>query len=186
MANERVNPRTARTPNGEGPYYVLVEGAPKHYVDGYGLVRGGAVVTLAPGVDPGKYYVEITAEEYAKAGADETFAQALAAVAKAKANERQAGDRERKRVLDQQALSDRNAQAEEAARKEAAALQQAADAQRKADEASEAGKQAEDRAKAAEQALEDERQRLAAAEAELAKYRERDESQKQQAASKSK
>lgn len=79
-------PRTARKPDATAitQHYVIAEGAPKHYVSGYGLVGPGAIVTLAEGVKPGQHLVEVSPEQAAKAGSDEAFRAELATNARAK------------------------------------------------------------------------------------------------------
>lgn len=112
-----LNPRNARTPTAGEQQYVIAHGAPKHYVDGYGLVGAGAIVTLAPGVDPGKWMVEVNPEDAAKAGETESDAQRLAvlAAAKIRANGNQ-DDRKRKQVADEtanlQRIADEQARAQ--------------------------------------------------------------------------
>lgn len=129
MSNTKaLNPRTARTPAGGEQQYVLAHGAPTHYVDGYGLCNAGAIVTLAPGVTPGRWYVEVAPEDAEKAQASEADAQRLAVLAaakiKAKANSEDVG---RKQAADQATAEKQRAdelQAQlEASRQELAAAQ---------------------------------------------------------------
>jgi hypothetical protein len=171
MSNNK-GARNARTPTEAGPYYVLAEGAPKHYIDGFGLCFGGALFTLAPGVEPGIHMVEITADEYQKASGDESFAMQLAAVAKVKASQRRLEDLQRKRQRDQATEASRTEAQIAEAEAAAAAMQKAADEERKAQDEAKGRAEAEERAKAAEEALKAERERLAAAEKELEKFRE--------------
>lgn len=126
--NKALNPRTARTPAGGEQQYVIAQGAPQHYVDGYGLCNAGAIVTLAPGVDPGRWMVEVAPEDAEKAQASEADAQRLAVLAaakiKAKANSQ---DVSRKQAADQATAEKQRAdelQAQlEASRQELAAAQ---------------------------------------------------------------
>lgn len=148
-SNKSLNPRNARTPGAGEQYYVIADGAPKHYVDGYGLVGSGAVVTLAPGVDPGRWYVEISPEDAAKAAASEADAQRLAvlAAAKIKAGGNQ-DDRKRKQALDEtlqlQRIADEQARAQTEADGIARVAAADAKAQAAADEASAAKARADE------------------------------------------
>lgn len=65
MATKPLKVRTAREPSPNDTQYIIVAGAPRHYVSGYGLVGPGAFVSLAEGVKPGKYMAEVTAKEKA-------------------------------------------------------------------------------------------------------------------------
>lgn len=116
-SNKSLNPRNARTPGAGEQHYVIANGAPKHYVDGYGLVGAGAIVTLAPGVEPGRWMVEVNPEDAVKAGESESDAQRLSvlAAAKIRANGNQ-DDRKRKQVADEttqlQRIADEQARAQ--------------------------------------------------------------------------
>lgn len=136
MSNTKaLNPRTARTPSGGEQHYVIAQGAPTHYVDGYGLCNASAIVTLAPGVDPGRWMVEVAPEDAEKAQASEADAQRLAVLAaakiKAKANSE---DVSRKQAADQAAQAQASADAQAKAQAEADAIAKlaAADAKAKA------------------------------------------------------
>lgn len=162
-ANRTVQARTARTPNPEEQKYVIAHGAPKHYVDGYGLVGAGAIVSLAPGVTPGKWMVEVSAEDAAKAGSSESDAQRLAVLAAAKIKSRgNSADVKRKEALDEQTLADLAKREQMLAQLEADAIAKAADSDRQAAEAKDAEQRERDRADEAEA-------RAKAAEQELAK-----------------
>lgn len=163
MSNAKpMNPRNARTPDGQGPFYVIAHGAPQHYVDGYSLVGPGSVVTLGPGVDPGKWMVEVSPEDAAKAGASETDAQRLAVLAaakiKAQANTK---DVERKQAADQVAIDKAAAEAQAKAQAEADAIAKLA----KADAETKA---ASDQANAEKQRADDLQKQLDKANADLA------------------
>lgn len=153
--------RTARIPGDAEQKYVIAQGAPQHYVDGYGLVGAGAIVSLAPGVTPGKWMVEVSEDDAAKAGASESDAIRLAVLAAAKIKARgNSGDVERKRALDEQALEAKAREAKEAAQREADAIAKAADAEAaaqaekdKADQERDRADEMQRRAEAAEQEL---------------------------------
>lgn len=138
--NKALNPRTARTPSGGEQQYVIAQGAPQHYVDGYGLCNAGAIVTLAPGVTPGRWMVEVAPEDAEKAQASEADAQRLAVLAaakiKAKANSEDVG---RKQAADQahqaQAAADAQAKAQAATDQATAAQKRADDLQAQLDKA---------------------------------------------------
>lgn len=81
---KNINPRTARDPSPDEQKYVIADGAPKHYVDGYGLVGPGAIVSLAPGVTPGRWMLAVSESEVAKAMESDDGARRLAVLAAAK------------------------------------------------------------------------------------------------------
>ena len=59
--NQKINPRTARKAfTAEGVAYVVADGAPRHYISGFGIVGPGDVVTLDASVNPGKYLTKVT------------------------------------------------------------------------------------------------------------------------------
>lgn len=159
-----LNPRNARTPSGGEQQYVIAHGAPKHYVDGYGLVGAGAIVTLAPGVDPGKWMVEVNPEDAAKAGESESDGQRLAvlAAAKIKANGNQ-DDRKRKQVADETAQLQRIADEQVRAQAEADGIARVAEADAKAKAASDEATAAKARADDLQAQLDKANQDLAAA-----------------------
>jgi hypothetical protein len=162
MSNKPLNPRTERVPKDGEPQYILADGAPQHYVAGYGLCGAGAIVTLQPGVEPGKWYVEINPEDAAKAESSEVDRQRLAALAaakiKAKGNQ---GDAARKRQLDEAALSQQQAAIMAAGESEAAAILRAGQAEQAAREATDQLTAANDRASQAEKELAATQQQLA-------------------------
>lgn len=83
-----MNPRTSRkaVDIAAGQQYVIVEGAPKHYIPGFGLCGPGHIVTLAAGVQPGKYLQPIADSDAAKVAHDPEKADTLAAKAKERAD----------------------------------------------------------------------------------------------------
>lgn len=138
MSNVKpTNPRTARTPEASEQKYVIVAGAPNNcYVDGYGLVGPGAIVSLAPGVDPGMWMVEVNPEDAAKASADDTEAQRLAVLAAAKIKvEGRDAQKERKRQADVIKNLNASTALQEQAQREADAIATAAAAAEKAQRA---------------------------------------------------
>jgi len=155
MSNAQTfKPRTARTPSDTEQKYVIAHGAPKHYVDGYGLVGPGAIVSLAPGVEPGRWMVEVNPEDAAKASADESDAQRLAVLAAAKIKVNgNSEDRTRKQQADQAAAMANALAGQEAAQREADAIAKAA--------------KAADEAKQATDALDAEKQRATELQAQL-------------------
>ena len=172
MSNKTLNPRTARTPAPDEVKYVIAAGAPSNcYDDGYGLVGPGAIVSLAPGVEPGKWMVEVSPEDAAKAGSDESDAQRLAVMAAAKIKEREASgqgnavDRTRKQAADEAALADRAAAEKEAAQREADAIKRVAEAEAKV-------KASDDATAAEKKRADDAEARAKKAEAELAKLQQ--------------
>lgn len=170
MTNTKpLNPRTARTPAGGEQHYVIAHGAPKHYVDGYGLVGPGAVVTLAPGVDPGKWMVEVNPEDAAKAGETESDAQRLAvlAAAKIKAGGNQ-DDRKRKQALDETLQMQRIADEQARAQTEADGIARVAAADAKAQAAADEAAAAKARADELQAQLDKANQDLAAAQTQVA------------------
>lgn len=148
-SNKSLNPRNARTPGAGEQQYVIANGAPKHYVDGYGLVGAGAIVTLAPGVEPGRWMVEVNPEDAVKAGESESDAQRLSvlAAAKIRANGNQ-DDRKRKQVADEttqlQRIADEQARAQAEADGIARVAAADAAAQAATNEAAAAQKRADD------------------------------------------
>lgn len=87
-----MNPRTSRKASlaDDGPQFVVIEGAPKHYVSGFGVVGPGAIVTLAKGVKPGKFLQPVHPRDAAKASASQEDADKLAAAAADKDKEKAA------------------------------------------------------------------------------------------------
>lgn len=80
--NPVVKVRTAKA--GAGPSYVIVAGAPTHYVPGYGQVGPGAIVTLPEGTKPGRWLVEVNQKDVEKAqaeGKESELAEAAAPIA---------------------------------------------------------------------------------------------------------
>lgn len=65
----------------DGTAYVIIEGAPRHYIGGYGIVGPGDTVTLTKGVQPGRWLEPISDSDVAKLGKDPTLAGKLAAAA---------------------------------------------------------------------------------------------------------
>lgn len=170
-SNKSINPRNARTPGAGEQYYVIADGAPKHYVDGYGLVGSGAVVTLAPGVDPGRWYVEISPEDAAKASASESDAQRLAvlAAAKIKAGGNQ-DDRKRKQALDETLQLQRIADEQARAQAEADGIARVAAADAKAQAAADEASAAKARADELQAQLDAANNALAAAQTQVASF----------------
>lgn len=171
MSNTKaLNPRTARTPAGGEQQYVIAHGAPQHYVDGYGLVGAGAIVTLAPGVTPGRWYVEVAPEDAEKAAASESDAQRLAVLAaakiKAKANSE---DVSRKLAADQATQAQAAADAQAKAQAEADAIAKLAASDAKAQAAADQATAEKQRADELQAQLEASRQELAAAQSQLEK-----------------
>lgn len=137
-----INPRTARTPADSEPKYVIAYGAPKHYVSGYGICGAGDIVSLAPGVSPGKHMVEVAQADVDKVNEDPTGTEAirLSVLARSKITAgKNDKDADRKEAKDEAALAAAAKQAEAEAKKEADALA----AQKKADDEA-AAKAAED------------------------------------------
>ena len=162
-SKEKTNPRTARTPADDEQKYVIADGAPRHYCDGYGLVGAGAIVSLAPGVTPGRWMVEVSPEDAAKAGESEENAQRLAVLAAAKIKARgNADDVPRKRAADDAATERAAAEAQEAAQREADAIKKAADADAKRKKADDDLAAERERAKGLEADLAAAREELAA------------------------
>ncbi len=67
-----VKVRTARDVSRDTQQYVVVKGAPKHYVSGYGVVGEGDIVTLDEGVTPGKWLQAVNPSDVQKVVADES------------------------------------------------------------------------------------------------------------------
>lgn len=176
MSNAKpLTPRTARTPRENEQQYVIADGAPKHYVDGYGLVGSGAIVTLAPGVDPGKWYVEISPEDADKANASESDRQRLAVLAAAKIKVGgNAEDKTRKQQIDKAVLEQRDLELVAAAQREADAMAATAAAQAKAQEEADKVVAERQRAESAESELSAARQQLAAVQTELEQLKKTD------------
>ena len=162
-SKEKTNPRTARTPADDEQKYVIADGAPLHYCDGYGLVGAGAIVSLAPGVTPGRWMVEVSPEDAAKAGESEENAQRLAVLAATKIKARgNADDVPRKRAADEAATERAAAEAQEAAQREADAIKKAAEADAKRKKADDDLAAERERAKVLEADLAAAREELAA------------------------
>lgn len=160
---ENMNPRTARVPQPGEQQYVIAKGAPTHYVDGYGLVGAGAIVTLAPGVTPGKWMLEVSPEDAAKAGMSDADAQRLATLAAATIKSRgNDADIKRKKAADDEARKQSEKEAVEAAKREAEAMKRADDAEQEA-------KSEKDRAEQERARADEAERRVKEAEAELAK-----------------
>ena len=168
--NKAVNPRNARNPREGEQQYVIAHGAPKHYVDGYGLVGPGAIVTLAPGVTPGRWYVEVAPEDAEKAAASESDAQRLAvlAAARIKANGNQ-DDRNRKQAADESTHQQRISEEQARAQAEADGIARVAAADAKAQAAADQATAEKKRADDLQAQLEASRQELAAAQSQLEK-----------------
>lgn len=66
----------------EGTAYVIVAGAPLHYIGGYGVVGPGDLVTLPEGTKPGKYLEAINPKDVETLSADPDKADELAEAAK--------------------------------------------------------------------------------------------------------
>lgn len=168
--NKALNPRTARTPAGGEQQYVIAHGAPQHYVDGYGLVGAGAIVTLAPGVTPGRWYVEVAPEDAEKAASSESDAQRLAVLAAAKIQAKaNSEDVIRKQAADQAAQDKAAAEAQAKAKAEADAIAKLAASDAKAQAAADQATAEKQRADDLQAQLEASRQELAAAQAQLEK-----------------
>jgi hypothetical protein len=139
-----------------------------HYVDGYGRVSGGAIVTLAPGVTPGRWYVEVSPEDAQKAQSSESDAQRLAVLAaakiQAKGNE---GDRKRKEAADEAVNLQRIAEAHVRAQQEADGIARQAEADARAKAASEQADAERQRAEALQAQLDQATAQLATAQAQL-------------------
>lgn len=165
-----LNPRTARVPAESEQKYVIAHGAPQHYVNGYGLCGPGSIVSLEPGVTPGRWYVEVSPEDAEKAQASETDAQRLAVLAaakiQAKANDK---DVERKVEADKARREQAGIEAQEAAQREADAIKRAADAEASAKAATDETVAAKQRADELQKQLDKANTDLAAAQAQLDK-----------------
>lgn len=163
-----LQPRTARTPGENEQQYVIAHGAPVHYVDGYGRVSAGAIVTLAPGVTPGRWYVEVSPEDAQKAQASESDAQRLAVLAaakiQAKGNE---GDRKRKEAADEAVNLQRIAEAQARAQQEAEGIARQAEADARAQEAKDQAEAERQRAEALQAQLDQAKADLATTQAQL-------------------
>ncbi len=85
---KKVNPRTARkAADPTGVMCVVVEGAPPHYISGFGIVGPGDVVTIPEDTKPGQYLRAVNPKDVEKVAADPAKADELAAAAAA-ANEK--------------------------------------------------------------------------------------------------
>lgn len=169
--NKAMNPRTARTPAGGEQQYVIAHGAPQHYVDGYGLVGAGAIVTLAPGVTPGRWYVEVAPEDAEKAAASESDAQRLAVLAAAKIKARgNSDDVGRKQAADKALQEQAAADAQAKAQAEADAIAKLAESDAKAKAAADQATAEKQRADELQAQLEASRQELAAAQSQLERF----------------
>jgi hypothetical protein len=84
--NPRIKTRTERE-DLEGRPFVIIAGAPKHYIAGFGVVGPGDVITLPEGVEPGVWLEPINEKDAAKVAADPAKAEALAAAAAARKDE---------------------------------------------------------------------------------------------------
>ena len=78
--NPVVKTRTERESE-HGKAYVIVAGAPAHYIGGYGVVGPGAIITLPEGTEPGKWLEEINSSDVDKVAADPDKAADLAEAA---------------------------------------------------------------------------------------------------------
>lgn len=137
---KNINPRTAREPSPDEQKYVIADGAPKHYVDGYGLVGPAAIVSLAPGVTPGRWMVEVSESDVAKAMESDDAARRLAVLAAAKIKgNRNEKDVQRKEAADEAAREAAQKEAEAEAKREADAMKKAAE-QEKAEQEKAGGK----------------------------------------------
>ena len=171
MTNTKsLNPRTARTPSAAEQQYVIAHGAPQHYVDGYGLVGAGAIVTLAPGVTPGRWYVEVAPEDAEKAASSESDAQRLAVLAAAKIKANANSDYViRKQAADQAAQAKAAADAQAKAKAESDAIAKLAASDAKAQAAADQATAEKQRADDLQAQLEAARKELAAAQSQLEK-----------------
>lgn len=70
MSSNKIQVRTERDAQADDKWYIIAPGAPRHYVAGYSIVAGGALVSLPAKREPGDWYHEITHEQFALAGAD--------------------------------------------------------------------------------------------------------------------
>lgn len=143
MTTKPINPRTARTPGQGEQHYIIANGAPEHYVSGYGQVRGGHVVTLPKNQEPSRWFGKISPDQAAEAQADPAVAAKLAAKAaeNVKPEPRRqlgtvaapaAGDAESKK-----AVANAEARAKAAEQEKADAEKRAADAEARAAELAE-------------------------------------------------
>lgn len=165
-----LNPRTARTPADGEQQYVIAQGAPQHYVDGYGLCNAGAIVTLAPGVTPGRWYVEVSPEDAQKAQASEADSQRLAVLAAAKIKAKgNSEDVNRKQAADQARQAQAAADAQAKAQDEADAIAKLAASDAKAQAAADQATAEKQRADELQAQLEASRRELAAAQSQLEK-----------------
>lgn len=76
----KVKTRTERE-DLDGPAYVLIAGAPRHYIAGFGIVGAGDVVTLPPGVSPGQWLEPIAESDAVKVASNPDLAAELAEAA---------------------------------------------------------------------------------------------------------
>lgn len=89
--NPRVRTRTSRQAyDTSGTYYVLMAGAPPHYIPGYGLVHAGSVITLPEHTQPGVWLEPVNPKDVAKVSNDESLAGELAQAARQRAEDRAA------------------------------------------------------------------------------------------------
>lgn len=70
MSSNNIQVRTERDAQADDKWYIIAPGAPRHYVAGYSIVSGGALVSLPAKREPGDWYHEITHDQFALAGAD--------------------------------------------------------------------------------------------------------------------
>lgn len=76
----KVKTRTERE-DLEGRPFVLIAGAPRHYIPGFGIVGAGDVITLPEGVLPGKWLEPIAEADAAKVASNPDLAAELAEAA---------------------------------------------------------------------------------------------------------
>lgn len=75
---KRVTARTSRPAGAHGTQYVVIAGAPDHYVPGYGIVGPGDIITLDEGVEPGRWVQPVNPKDAQKVGAEPEKAPELA------------------------------------------------------------------------------------------------------------
>lgn len=76
----KVKTRTERE-DLEGRPFVLIAGAPRHYIAGFGIVGAGDVITLPPGVQAGRWLEPIAEADAAKVASNPDLANELAEAA---------------------------------------------------------------------------------------------------------
>ena len=66
----------------DGTAYVIVAGAPLHYIGGYGVVGPGAIITLPEGTEPGQWLEAVNPSDVTKVAEDPDKAADLAEAAR--------------------------------------------------------------------------------------------------------